>query len=91
MVCGVGGYIGYQDTTQGNILNSLDDSLPANAARILLGTTMLFVYPMESFVARHVCVVLFFQGRSAHEGDDSSVLNRRDRRVTLTVLLYLEE
>ncbi|CAJ1954658.1 unnamed protein product [Cylindrotheca closterium] len=89
MICGIGGYMGYQETTQGNILNSLDNSLPANAARILLGTTMLFVYPMESFVARHVCVVLFFQGRSAHEGDDTSVLNRRDRRVTLTVLLYL--
>jgi len=40
-------------------------------------------------VARHVCVVLFFQGRSAHEGDDTSVLNRRDRRITLTIGLYL--
>ncbi len=40
-------------------------------------------------MARHVCVVLFFQGRSAHEGDDTSVLNRRDRRITLTLALYL--
>lgn len=40
-------------------------------------------------MARHVCVVLFFQGRSAHEGDDTSVLNRRDRRITLTIALYL--
>jgi sodium-coupled neutral amino acid transporter 11 len=86
--CGVGGFMGFQDDTQGNILNSLDDSWPANIARGLLGTTMLFVYPMESFVARHVCMVLFFKGRSAHEGDDTSVLNRRDRRVTLTFLLY---
>ena len=89
MTCGVGGFVGFGEKTQGNILNSLDDSVPANVARILLGGTMLFVYPLESFVARHVCVVLFFQGRSAHEGDDTSVLNRRDRRVTLTVLLYL--
>jgi hypothetical protein len=89
LLCGSGGYIGYQEKTQGNILNSLDDSLPANVARGLLGFTMLFVYPMESFVARHVCVVLFFEGRSAHEGDDTSVLNRRDRRITLTFLLYL--
>jgi hypothetical protein len=87
--CGLGGFMGFQDDTQGNILNSLDDSWTANIARGLLGTTMLFVYPMESFVARHVCMVLFFQGRSAHEGDDTSVLNRRDRRVTLTFLLYL--
>ena len=89
LLCGIGGYIGYQDKTKGDILNNLDDSWQANLARTLLGITMLFVYPMESFVARHVCVVLFFQGRSAHEGDDTSVLNRRDRRITLTFLLYL--
>lgn len=87
---GVGGFVGFQDYTEGNILNNLpDDSKLANVARALLGITMLFVYPMESFVARHVCVVLLFQGRHAHEGDDSNVLNRRDRRITLTVALYL--
>jgi sodium-coupled neutral amino acid transporter 11 len=87
---GAGGYIGFQDGTKGNILNSLpEDSTLANVARGLLGTTMLFVYPMESFVARHACVVLFFQGQSAHEGDDTAVLNRRDRRITLTVVLYI--
>jgi sodium-coupled neutral amino acid transporter 11 len=89
LMCGMGGYVGFQEKAQGNILNSLDESPPANLARALLGTTMLFVYPMESFVARHVCVVLFFEGRSAHEGDDTSVLNRRDRRITLTIILYL--
>jgi hypothetical protein len=89
LTCGVGGFIGFREHTEGNILNSLDESLPAKVARGLLGTTMLFVYPMESFVARHVCVVLFFKGRSAHEGDDTSVLNRRDRRITLTLVLYL--
>ncbi|KAL3922755.1 MAG: hypothetical protein SGILL_002032 [Bacillariaceae sp.] len=90
LAMGTGAFIGYQDDTKGNILNSLpEDSTMANVARGLLGTTMLFVYPMESFVARHACVVLLFQGRDAHEGDDSSVLNRRDRRITLTFALYL--
>jgi sodium-coupled neutral amino acid transporter 11 len=89
LMCGVGGFLGFQENAKGNILNSLDKSFSANLARALLGTTMLFVYPMESFVARHVCVVLFFEGRSAHEGDDTSVLNRRDRRITLTIILYL--
>lgn len=90
LAMGVGGYIGFQENTEGNILNSLPgDSIVANVARGFLGTTMLFVYPMESFVARHACVVLFFQGRTAHEGDDTSVLNRRDRRITLTFLLYV--
>jgi len=47
LCCGVGGFVGFQENIQGNILNSLEeDSLPANIARALLGTTMLFVYPM---------------------------------------------
>jgi sodium-coupled neutral amino acid transporter 11 len=90
LTMGVGGFVGFQDRTQGSILSNLPvDSRLAKVAKALLGTTMLFVYPMESFVARHVCVVLLFQGRHAHEGDDSTVLSRRDRRITLTVALYL--
>ena len=87
--CGVTGYVGYLDATDGNILNNLGNGWSANMARGMLGCTMLFVYPLESFVARHVCVILFFAGRRAHEGEDSTILNRRDRRVGLTVLLYL--
>jgi len=101
LLMGICGYLGFANTINGdgeregdaisgNILNSLPtDSIFANIARGLLGITMLFVYPLESFVARHVCVVLFFHGRQAHEGDDSSVLNRRDRRITVTILIYL--
>lgn len=90
LACGICGYTGYLEETEGNILNNLDPkSWSANTARAMLGTTMLFVFPLESFVARHVCVVLLFAGRRAHEGEDASVLNRRDRRIGLTVLLYL--
>lgn len=90
LTMGVAGYLAFGDKTEGNILNNLDPNLlSANIARGLLGTTMLFVYPLESFVARHVCVVLFFSGRRAHEGDDANILNRRDRRIGLTVLLYV--
>jgi len=42
-----------------------------------------------AFVARHVCVVLLFRGRNAHEGDDHYVLARRDRRLIMTIALYL--
>lgn len=90
LTCGIFGYTGYLEQTEGNILSNLDPtSWTANAARCMLGTTMLFVYPLESFVARHVCVVLLFQGRRAHDGEDASVLNRRDRRIGLTVALYI--
>ncbi|GKZ00972.1 hypothetical protein MPSEU_001048700 [Mayamaea pseudoterrestris] len=90
LAMGASGYLAYGTLTEGNIINNLDPSLwSANIARCLLGTTMLLVYPLESFVSRHVCVVLFFSGRRAHEGDDSSILNRRDRRIGLTVMLYV--
>lgn len=93
LLMGISGYLGFSGpgrSVEGNILNSLpQNSKLTKLAEALLGTTMLFVYPMESFVARHVCVVLLFEGRKAHEGDDASVLNRRDRRITLTVALYL--
>lgn len=90
LLCGVSGYVGFLDETRGNVLQNLpSDSWTASVARAMLGCTMLFVYPLESFVARHVCVVLLFAGRRAHEGDDSTILNRRDRRVGLTALLYL--
>ena len=51
---------------------------------------MFATYPLASFVARHVCVVLLFESRAAHEGGaDSSILNRADRRIVLTVALYI--
>ena len=54
-----------------------------------LGLTMLATYPLASFVARHVCVVLLFEGPRAHRGDDSAILDRFDRRIFLTVALYI--
>jgi solute carrier family 38 (sodium-coupled neutral amino acid transporter), member 11 len=90
LTCGSAGYTGYMGKTEGNILNNMDEnSWTANVARSMLGITMLFVYPLESFVCRHVFIVLFFTGRRAHEGEDSTILNRRDRRIGLTVMLYL--
>ena len=100
VVCGTVGYLGFLDQTDGNILNNLGEGPYAYAAgpsthrlamlaRGLMCTCMFLVYPIESFVARHVLIVLFFRGRRAHEGDDHSVLARRDRRLALTLVLYL--
>eukprot|EP00559_Dactyliosolen_fragilissimus_P002232 CAMPEP_0184858172 /NCGR_PEP_ID=MMETSP0580-20130426/3298_1 /TAXON_ID=1118495 /ORGANISM="Dactyliosolen fragilissimus" /LENGTH=905 /DNA_ID=CAMNT_0027354175 /DNA_START=70 /DNA_END=2787 /DNA_ORIENTATION=+ len=96
-IMGIFGYLGFMTNTEGNILNNLGTSdlsnittsRASNIGRGLLCVTMFFVYPVESFVARHICIVLFFKGRSAHDGDDHSVLQRTDRRVALTVTLYL--
>jgi len=89
-LCGITGYLGYMDETKGNILTNLpEDDVLANLARGMLGITMLFVYPMESFVSRHVCVVTLFAGRRAHDGEDATILNRNDRRISLTLALYL--
>jgi len=93
--CGVAGYLAFLDETKGDILNNFldvdggDMKKAANVARGLLCTTMFLVYPMDSFICRHVLVVLFFRGRRAHEGDDASVLSRRDRRVAITLIVYL--
>ena len=63
MILGVCGYLGFLGYTQGDVLNNFDhDSLAANAARVLLAFTMFFTYPMESFVARHVLIMLIHNG-----------------------------
>lgn len=90
LTCGICGYLGFRDATKGNVLDNLDVSFPStHIAKSMLGITMLLVYPLESFVARHVCIVLLFTGRAAHEGDDAYILNRRDRRFLLTLLVYV--
>jgi sodium-coupled neutral amino acid transporter 11 len=57
--------------TQGDVLNNFEhDSMQANAARLLLAFTMFLTYPMESFVARHVLVMLMHNGdMDAHPPD----------------------
>lgn len=99
IVCGVAGYLGFLDTTEGNVLNNFINmaqdkedhatEIAVNVARTLLCISMFFVYPMDLFVARHILVVFLFKGRIAHEGDDHAVLARWDRRICLTTGLYL--
>mmetsp|Transcript_8801 Transcript_8801/g.17446 ORF Transcript_8801/g.17446 Transcript_8801/m.17446 type:complete len:703 (+) Transcript_8801:247-2355(+) len=90
LILGICGYLAYQKTTMGNVLNNMNvHHWSGLVSRAILATTMFFAYPLNAFIARHVCVVLLFEGRSAHEGDDSLVLRRRDRRVILTWALYI--
>jgi solute carrier family 38 (sodium-coupled neutral amino acid transporter), member 11 len=91
LTCGMFGFYGYRNDTVGNILDNLNpNAVSTHLAKLLLGTTMLFVYPLESMVARHVCVTLLFDGWAAHEGNhDAFLLNRRDRRVLLTLAVYV--
>lgn len=98
---GVTGYLGFQEETKGNILNSFHYTGPflqrqsiftqraIFVSRVLLGSTMFCVYPLASYIARHVLIVLLFSGTQAHEGDDHIVLARIDRRVVLTLSLYI--
>jgi sodium-coupled neutral amino acid transporter 11 len=101
IIMGTAGYVGYLEDTAGNILKNfaipVERSSPtelaaakaANIARCFLCGTMFFVYPLESFVCRHVVMTNLFKGRDAHEGDDHTVLDRLDRRVVTTIVLYL--
>jgi len=71
-------------------LNNFEpDTTTSYVAHGMLGFTMFATYPLASFVARHVCVVLLFQGRAHEGGDDSSILKRPDRRIFLTLALYI--
>ena len=90
LCCGSAGYLGYMDQTNGNILNNLDKhSWAGKVSHGMLGTTMFATYPLASFVARHVCVVLLFGRRTDDEGNDTSILDRVDRRIFLTLGLYI--
>ncbi|KAL3786576.1 hypothetical protein ACHAWO_000730 [Cyclotella atomus] len=101
IVMGSFGYIGFMELTEGDIFNNFplpsegSDSIELatakaiNVARGVLCGIMFFVYPLESYVARHVIMANLFRGRDAHEGDDHAVLDRWDRRVTTTIMLFL--
>lgn len=94
--CGIFGYLAFLDETEGNVLNNFSHlrndpmaRMTGQVGRILICATMFVVYPVDSFVLRHVCVVFFFRGRKAQEGDAESVLERWDRRVGTTVAIYV--
>lgn len=93
-IMGICGFLGFLGDTQGDVLNNFPtDSLVSNGARMLLAITMFFTYPMESFVARHVLVMLL------HQGDMDALYNERgregggylclNRRRSWTLALYL--
>ncbi|KAK1744715.1 transmembrane amino acid transporter protein [Skeletonema marinoi] len=90
LTMGVSGYLAYQKNAVGNILNNMNTHHWSGvASRSILCATMFFAYPINLYIGRHACMVLFFKGVSAHEGDDARVLARRDRRIILTLVLYI--
>eukprot|EP00804_Cyclotella_cryptica_P005199 CCRYP_014243-RB/>CCRYP_014243-RB protein AED:0.25 eAED:0.25 QI:648/1/0.75/1/0.66/0.75/4/0/249 len=69
LTIGLCGYLAYRENTVGNVLNNMDvHHWSGLVSRAILATTMFFAYPMNLYIARHACVVLFFEGISAHEG-----------------------
>jgi sodium-coupled neutral amino acid transporter 11 len=98
-ILGAFGYLGFLNDTEGDVLNNFDgDSLLANFARFLLAITMFCTYPMESFVARHVLVMMFHDGDldgkddPAHTGEVGSEAGGYlglNRRQSWTIGIYL--
>lgn len=102
LTIGVSGFLGFLGDTRGNILNNFPPgSFVVSSARLLLAATMLFTYPIEAFVARHVLVSLFHGGEmeaplflgAANEADDSSHRSQRlcgcKRRHSWTFIVYI--
>ena len=85
-VLGVSGFMGFLDRTHGDILNNFDsEKFSANAARILLAITMLFTYPMESFVGKHVLIALIYNG----DENDATFSFWPSRSQRVTFILYI--
>ena len=69
-ILAISGYLGFLDTTFGDVLNNFNsESVAANGARGLLAITMFFTYPMELFVARHVTFIII--GEDNKQDDDT--------------------
>ena len=67
-IMGVAGFLGFLNETEGDILNNFENgSVAANGSRGLVAITMVFTYPMQAFVARHVMAKILYNGDS--EGD----------------------
>jgi len=59
LVLGLGGYLIFGDTIDGNVLNNYSTKATAiSLARMCMAINMIFTYPMELFVARHACFAL---------------------------------
>jgi len=91
------GYLGFLDDTQGNILNNFggDDGLIESMsdmaiaiARFMLALTMFATFPMESFVARHAIITLFYGGQwDDDENDENVTVIDRSSRVTISLFV----
>ena len=87
-IFGIAGYLGYLNETQSDVLNNFEEN--ANVARMLLAITMFFTYPMECFVARHVLVMLFYNGdMDGHDSSGEKSENKSYRRYFITIIIYI--
>jgi sodium-coupled neutral amino acid transporter 11 len=53
LVCGISGYLAYGQDIQGNVLLSLPSTFTANAARAMLGSTMVRISTFSGTVSQH--------------------------------------
>jgi len=92
---GITGYLGYMDDTEGDILKNFPEDTLADVGRAVMGGTMLFTYPMESYVARYILCEVLYEGNVDDIAVESTnnqnfctrfTLNRR-KKVTLYLFI----
>ncbi|CAB9529454.1 Putative sodium-coupled neutral amino acid transporter 11 [Seminavis robusta] len=90
-IMGIVGFLGFLDQTQGDILNNFASagSVAANGSRGLVAITMIFTYPMQAFVARHVVAKLLFNGDSEGDLHVPKWCFCVGRRELLTLTIYI--
>jgi len=89
MVMAIAGYCNFQSKVEGDILNNFDiKNAFANVARILLAMTMVFTYPMESYVARHCLYTLIFERFFGRRSSRFYSWSKVDPRLVLPFIAF---
>lgn len=86
------GYLGYLESTQGDVFDNMPVNTWTNTARGVLTLTMFFTYPMECHVVRHVICSLWYGGESYDPIEENVQVCETQlclkRRHVITIAVY---
>lgn len=85
LLLGLIGFFAFFPYVQGDLLNNFPVGyVEISVARALLGLSMLFTYPMESFVSRHCLLTVYRRLREKQENSQSSFQLKNEIEMTAT-------
>lgn len=85
---GVVGFFGFYGETDSDILNNFDSSgIFGRTARLFLGISICFTYPVEAFVCRHVLSQVMY-GEAEKERLEYLKADNKQQRCKMTLLVF---